>query len=107
SAYDALVQTISNKYFRDVMRAEEDQKDRLEQDTQELKDAHDIAHCTAWSLVYYIIHKKDTAKLMQYTQELANLPRDLELDERTLQACFARAFNLTDARDSRRLDTAQ
>ncbi|GEM_PF-3387424 len=105
SPYEALQQTISSKFFRDVVRADEDQKDRLEKETKELKDAHDIAHSTAWALVYYIIHEeKKLPQLLRYTQELANLPRDLDLDERTLQACFARAFDLTDAKDARRLD---
>jgi hypothetical protein len=104
--YDALVNTISSKFFRDVLHAEEDQKDNLDGATQELKDANDIAHSTAWSLVYYIIQYEDKGiqKLMKYADELAKLPRDLDLDDRALQACFGRAFNLTDAKDPRRLD---
>lgn len=107
--FDALLQTVTNKYFRDVARAEENQKDQLEKETQELKNANDMAHSTAWALVFYIIQneEKGLQKLLKYTEELANLPRDLELDERALQACFARAFQLTDAKDPRRLDPSK
>src|SRR5438874_11352157 len=75
-----------------------------EKKEKQLRDEQDIARGTAWALVYYLLQNKKLPQLLQYTQELANLPRDLELDERALQACFAKAFGLADAKDPRRLD---
>jgi hypothetical protein len=50
----------------------------------------------AWSFVYYLSYRQLDG-LLRYGQELAQLPRDLELDGDVHLACFARAFNLTDA----------
>ena len=52
----------------------------------------------------FLLEKKKLPQLMQYAQELNNLPRDLALDERALQMCFGRAFSMADPKDARRLD---
>ncbi|MCI0680884.1 MAG: DUF1570 domain-containing protein [Gemmataceae bacterium] len=103
--YDIMLRTISNQYFLEAQRTAEDERDDLDKDkSNKLKEEQDMARGTAWALVYYLMDQKKTSQLLQFTQELNNLPRDLELDSRTLQACFGRALNLLDAKDPRRLD---
>jgi hypothetical protein len=106
SAYEALVRTISDRFFRDAQRAEEEFRDSPDKDKKDdkVKEQTDIARGAAWALSYYILQEKMLPQLTQYTEELNKLPRDLELDERALQACFAKAFNLGDVRDPHRLD---
>jgi len=103
---EALIRTISDRFFRDAAKFELEQKDVPEKDKKEkqLQDKHDIARGTAWALAYYLLHEKKLPELARYSAELSNLPRDLELDQAALLACFARAFGLSDAKDPRRLD---
>jgi hypothetical protein len=51
------------------------------------------ARSNAWALAYYLI-KARLPGMLRYYQELSALPRDLEMDERALLACFARAFDV-------------
>lgn len=105
SPHEAFLRTVSNKFFLDALRTADDLKDNVEKEKDNtLKEEQDIARGTAWALVYYLLDTKRLPQLLLFTQELGNLPRDLELDDRTLQACFGRAFNLMDAKDPRRLD---
>jgi Protein of unknown function (DUF1570) len=103
---ETLIRTISDRYFRDAAKFELEQKDVPEKDKKEkqLHDKQDIARGTAWALAYYLLHEKKLPELARYTAELSDLPRDLELDEAALQACFGKAFGLSDAKDPRRLD---
>src|SRR5207244_1296265 len=77
-------------------------------DTEKLafkvREDWDKARGTAWALVYYLIQNKKFPNLLRYRQEIASMPRDLDLDEKSLEACFARGFELSDARDPRKLD---
>jgi hypothetical protein len=42
---------------------------------------------------------------VRYGQELNKLPRDLDLDAKALEGCFAKSFpDLADPKDGRRLD---
>jgi hypothetical protein len=54
------------------------------------------ARTTAWALTYYLAQKR-LPGLMRYFQEVAALPRDLEVDGKTLLAAFARAFDVANA----------
>jgi hypothetical protein len=54
------------------------------------------ARATAWSLAHFLIRKRLDG-LLRYFKELAQLPRDVPLDESTLWSAFARAFNAVDA----------
>jgi hypothetical protein len=51
------------------------------------------ARALAWALNYYIAQQKLSGVLKLY-QELSNLPRDLDPDEKTVRMAFARAFDL-------------
>jgi len=65
--------------------------------------ARDRARTLSWALTYYLMnHKLEGMK--RYQAELAKLPRDLDLDADTLMLCFARAFDVLDARDPNKVD---
>jgi hypothetical protein len=51
------------------------------------------ARTLAWALTYYLMETKFEG-LMNYYQELSNLPRDMEFDQEILLGCFVRAFKL-------------
>ncbi|MCS6851044.1 MAG: DUF1570 domain-containing protein [Gemmataceae bacterium] len=51
------------------------------------------ARTQAWALAYFLA-QRHLGELLRYYQELATLPRDLEMDDETLLGCFARAFQL-------------
>jgi hypothetical protein len=103
TSHEMFLKTISNQFFLDAQQAAEDHKADADKPPV-VQEGFEMARGTAWALVYFLLDKKKTAQLLQFTHELNHLPRDLELDERTLQACFGRAFNLIDAKDPRRLD---
>jgi hypothetical protein len=54
------------------------------------------ARTTAWALSYYLM-KARLPGMGRYIQEIAALPRDLEVDAKTLRGCFARAFDVANA----------
>jgi Protein of unknown function (DUF1570) len=58
-------------------------------------DLHSLfqARTTGWALSYYLFKTRLPAMLKFY-KELAKLPRYLEIDDREILACFARAFDV-------------
>jgi len=54
------------------------------------------ARANAWSLTYYLMRNR-LPGMLRYFQELSALPRDLELDPKTLLVTFARAFDVANA----------
>jgi hypothetical protein len=79
----ALDKVITDQYFLEA---------------REKKDADALAkaRALAWSLSYFLA-QRHTDELMHYGEQLAALPRDLELDSKAHSQCFERAFGLTDA----------
>ena len=61
------------------------------------------ARTMAWSLTYYLAHRKPR-ELMSYFAEVSSLPRDLDFDEDVFIGCFARAFDLENAKQPGKLD---
>jgi hypothetical protein len=90
---DALKYVVTDSYFRQAYR----ESDASKKEGLLLK-----ARTMAWSLTYFLAHRKlkldDGYGLVRYASELAKLPRDLEFDDQTLLTCFARAFNCLDAK---------
>lgn len=65
------------------------------------------ARATAWAFVYFLMESKQLPVLLRYTDELKQMPRDLELGEAVLEACFSKGFNLSDPKEPFRLDPAK
>jgi hypothetical protein len=59
------------------------------------------ARTMAWSLVYFLAHRKlgnDQYGLIRYYRELSRMPRDLDFDAASLLGVFARSFDCLDAK---------
>jgi hypothetical protein len=104
---DVLRKVITDQYFRSSHRLFADLNDASDKEkiNGRIRDEFDAARGTAWSLIYYLIERERTPELViRYCRELDSLPRDLDLDDRALEACFAKVFNLGEARNPLRLD---
>lgn len=107
---DVLMNVATDRYFRSAQKyfselADAADKEQLYQSAQEQMD---LATSTAWAFTYYMIdRRRQPQMLVRYCQELNALPRDLDLDERALEACFAKAFDLGEAGNPARIDQAK
>jgi hypothetical protein len=107
---DVLRGVVTDQYFRATHRtfAELNVVADKAKINARIRDEYDLARSTAWALTYYLIEKRRSPeKLIAYCKELDSLPRDLDLDERALEACFAKAFDLGESRNPHRLDKAK
>jgi Protein of unknown function (DUF1570) len=86
---------VTDGYFRSLSQ------DDLKKNSPELMKAR----AATWSLMYFLVKNK-TDNLRRYFQLLGEMPRDLELDERVLWECFARAFDAYDPA-AKRVDDAK
>ncbi len=106
----ALLQTVTNNYFRQAHKSAVLAQDHKEKDSEvfvkRAKEDRDIARASAWGLIYFLAKNRKLDHLHRYCQELASLPRDLELDERALVDVMKRAFQLRDADAIRDFATA-
>jgi hypothetical protein len=89
----ALTKVVTDQYFREASGTK---------DKAGLVKARPLA----WSLTYFLTQKKLDG-LLRYFKELDKLPRDLEFDSDVLLGAFARAFDLTDARNPAAVDNAK
>jgi hypothetical protein len=88
---EALVSVVTDRYFRQII------------ESKNKENAQAKARTMSWALVYFLAHKKRDG-LLRYYRELAQEPRDLDLDEDVLLTCFARAFGLMDAKKPNEVD---
>ncbi len=88
---DQLKKVITDQYWRE---AEKNPNSDM---------ARNKARTLSWALTLYLMNNK-LEGLKRYQEELSKLPRDLEFDADTLTLCFARAFDLLDARDPNKVD---
>ena len=117
----ALASVVSDRQFRLAMplvnkdkdRAKEKEKDKDKDKDKEREKAHkeaeealSKARTMAWAMTYFLAQKKLDG-LLRYFDELARLPRDLELDEDTLQLAFARAFDLVSPAQPNQIDPSK
>ena len=107
SPSETLFNVLTDTYFQDARSTgKEALENRSNEDLQRAsKESWELARCTSWAFVYYLAQTRKLECLFNYGKELSNLPRDMDLNDQVLQACFGKAFGLTDARDSRRIDT--
>jgi hypothetical protein len=102
-----IYNVMTDRYFHtanDSMAEFQGNKDS-DQLANKAREDGEIARSTAWALVYYLAQNRKFSHLLRYGQELHALPRDLDLEEKTLQSCFARAFDeVSDPKDARRIE---
>ncbi|MFO0843724.1 MAG: DUF1570 domain-containing protein [Gemmataceae bacterium] len=98
SSYDALVQTVTEGGFRSKPERATPQPDETpEMATHRAKESHARrARAAAWSLTFFLA-KMELDGLRRYFKELSRMPRDVELDDKVLLACFARSFDCVNA----------
>jgi hypothetical protein len=85
---EALKAVVSDAYFRSTKNGEDE--------AALLK-----ARTMAWSLTYFLAHRKlgnDDYGLIRYYREMSRMPRDLEFDGESLLHLFARSFNCLDSK---------
>jgi hypothetical protein len=103
---DVLLKVISDYYFNEyhdtALEYQDTTKDYKDVLQERLLDEEELARCTAWSLTYYLAHKR-LDDLMNYFAELRKLPRDVEYDDNVLKLAFGRAFKLL-TKDGNHLD---
>jgi len=63
-----------------------------------------LSKSTAWALTYYLFKSNKLDKLARFCQEFNDLPRDRVLTDSAYIGAFAKAFDLTDSADPRKLD---
>ena len=98
---DVLLDLVTDRYFlqaRESAKRLEASRFRPDHLVNKAKDDREIAHSTAWALVYFLAKEGKLNTLLKYSQELDRLPRDLELSPRVLRGCFTRAYELPDNR---------
>jgi hypothetical protein len=90
SPTETLRRVVTDHYFHQVGILS-----RVKALSPEQKALQDKARATSWALTYYLAQDRWEG-LKRYYAELARMPRDMELDEEVLLACFARAFDAWD-----------
>jgi uncharacterized membrane protein YgcG len=88
---EALKSVVTDRYFHKI------------KESKSKENAEAKARTMTWALVYFLAHKKRDG-FLRYYEELANQPRDLDLDEDVLLGCFARAFGLVDPKNPNEVD---
>jgi hypothetical protein len=89
----AMRKVITDQYFREARDIKDESKK-----TPMLK-----ARTMSWGLVYFLMNRR-LDQLQTYFDELNKLPRNLELDDQTLEICFGRAFDLMERSSSNFVD---
>lgn len=97
---DVLDQVITDGYFRKARASaalvQPGQEKRAALEERANRD-REIARSTAWALIYYLAKEQKLHSVLQFTEQLKKLPRDLDLNEQVLRGSFKQAFELTDA----------
>jgi hypothetical protein len=107
---DVLANVITDRYFRNAQKLINDAADMTDREkiNERIDEEIDLGTSTAWALAYYLIERRRQPQLlMRYCQELNALPRDLELSDRAMEACFAKVFDMADPSNPSRVDPAK
>lgn len=108
---DILANVITDRYFRNAQKTLGDLIEMGDNDnklSEQLREELELANSTSWAFAYFMIERRrDPQRLLRYCQELSALPRDMELDDRALEACFAKVFDMPDPSNPARVDRAK
>ena len=106
---EVLYGTVTDRFFDRARAASELAQEKTDEKLEEkAREEWEFARCTAWGFTYYVINKHDLGinRFFRYGEELNKLPRDMDLNEKVLQACAAKAFGLSGPKSGGRLDMA-
>jgi hypothetical protein len=93
---DVVLNTITDQYF--VMA-------RQTANPLERAALLEKAHTMSWALTYYLLDDQNMREgFFKYLEELAKLPRDMEVNRESYLVCFVRAFGLLKETDPSRID---
>jgi hypothetical protein len=104
-AREVLMNVLSDHYFQ-VARAGSAEEEPGEP-SEKVQEDWERARATAWSFVYYLNREQKMDRLFRFIDELGQMPRDLELEPRVLEACFAKAFALGSLKNALKADPAK
>jgi hypothetical protein len=113
---EVLVNLATDHYYRQAQKdlltfQEADKKGSPKKERDRLlakvKESQDLANSTSWALFYFLAMRRQTSYFLRYCQQLNELPRHMELSPSTLETCFARAFDMADAKDPLKMDPAK
>jgi len=98
-----LEKVVTDAYFREkaviepIAEEKPDEREARQKKADELQQRK--ARAASWALMYFLAKppavpgdRTHLPGLQRYFKELSKLPRDMELDEKALLACFKRAF---------------
>jgi hypothetical protein len=103
----AVRKIITDAYFKEAETVQQHARStKLEADATKAEGALLKARSMTWALTYYLA-RRQLEGLLSYFEELNNLPRDLEFDDKVLEGCFARAFHLTKDGDPNQIDSSK
>jgi hypothetical protein len=94
SPIEALIKTVGDTGFRTSPEPTPPLPGEAADDTaHRAKELHTRkARAAAWALTYFLA-QRELPGLRRYFQELGRMPRDIDLDDKVLLTCFARAFD--------------
>ncbi len=96
---------VSDKYFHEARRlAKLADGSPNEKSIIAARESWELASSTSWALVYYLSQSNRLDHFFKYGKELDKLPRDLDLSSAIMEGCLAKAFDIADARDPRRIN---
>jgi len=105
---DVLANIVTDRYFRNAQKILGDLIELGDSDGklgERLQEEIELANCTAWAFAYYMIERRrEPQRLLRYCQELSAMPRDLDLDDHAMEACFAKVFDMPDPANPSRVD---
>ncbi|MDW8223563.1 MAG: hypothetical protein RMJ82_11495 [Gemmatales bacterium] len=90
----SLKQILRGEHYQEVFQAKPEQRDLL----------ITRARAESWALVYFLMHTRWN-QLQQFYEELARLPRDMEVSPDVIESLFAMQFGLADDKQPDKLDT--
>jgi hypothetical protein len=106
-----LAGVVTDQYYRNSRRLLGQIIDGSDVDgklSDRLREEMDLANSTAWAFAYYLVERRRQPQLLlRYCQELSAMPRDLDLDDRALEACFAKVFDMAQPNNPLLVDRAK
>ena len=102
---EVLFNVVTDRYFQEARKLSAELQDSRENTALRASEAEawEMARSTSWAFVYYLSKNGKLDRLFKYGDELNRLPRDMDLGDFVQQRSFAKAFEMSDTKDPRRI----